>query len=187
MEYISLISLWLPIVLSAVVVFVAAAIVWMVLPHHKTDWAGVPNEGTLLDAIRSVGMGPGQYVFPRAMTPEGWKDPNAKEQLASSPVGYIVLRESGPPNMGKSLVQYFIYVLFVSFMCAYVARIVLSPGTEYLTVFRVVGTVAFLAYAAAEIPPSIWFGRPWSVTVKTAIDGLVFGLLTGGVFGWLWP
>lgn len=187
MEYVSLISLWQPIVLSAVIVFVAAAVIWMMLPHHKTDWSGVPNEASLLETIRGLGLRRGQYVFPHAMTPEGWKDADAKQQLDRGPVGYLVLRESGAPSMTKSLVLHFVFTLFVSFMTAYVAAVTLAPGAEYLRVFRVVGTVGFLAYSVAEIPPSIWFGRPWSATWKAFIDGLVFGLLTGGVFGWLWP
>jgi hypothetical protein len=27
----------------------------------------------------------------------------------------------------------------------------------------------------------------WGTTIKEVIDGLVYGLLTAGTFGWLWP
>lgn len=182
---VSLGSLWLPILLSSLIVFVASSLVWMVLPHHKSDWAKIPNEGPLLQAIRSLGLGRGQYIFPAAMR-SGAKDPDAPGQLAEGPVGLLIIR-SGPPNMGKSLAFYFLFNLAVSFMVAYLASRTLAPGAEYLAVFRVVGTVAFLAYSAAEIPNAIWFGRTWSSTGKSVIDGLVYGLLTAGVFGWLWP
>lgn len=186
-EYISLGSLWMPIVLSAVIVFIAAAVVWMVLPHHKTDWVGVPNEGSLLDTLRGLDLKPGQYVFPRAMTPEGWKDPEAKAQLERGPVGFMILRRPGPPNMAKNLGLYFIFNLAISVMVAYVASRTLPAGTEYLQVFRITATVGFLAYSAAHIPIAIWWGHSWSSTWKSVIDGLVFGLLMGGAFGWLWP
>jgi hypothetical protein len=89
--------------------------------------------------------------------------------------------------MGKSLLFYFLFCLGVSFMVAYVGYAAIPAGVEYLHVFRVLGTVAFLAYAAAEIPTAIWFGHTWGSVWKSVIDGLVYGLLTGGVFGWLWP
>ena len=185
--YISIASLWLPIVLSAVIVFAAAIVVWMVLPHHKTDWAGIPNEGSLLEALRGLGLGRGQYIFPRGMTSEGRKDPDAKADVERGPAGYLVLIEPGPPNMGKNLGLYFLFNLGVSLMVGYLASRTLAAGTEYLQVFRVAATIGFLAYGAAEIPGAIWYGRSWSSTLKTLIDALVFGLLMGGVFGWLWP
>ena len=182
---VTLVSLWLPILVSAVIVFFAAFVAWTVLPHHRSDWVRVPNEDTLLQAIRSLGLKRGQYVFPNAMTAEGAKDPAAKEKLAEGPVGSLVIRPA--PAMGKSLVQYFVYCLAVSFFVAYVGYAALDFGADYLHVFRVLGTIAFLAYSFAEIPRSIWFGHTWSSTWKSVIDGLVFGLLTGGTFGWLWP
>jgi hypothetical protein len=54
-------------------------------------------------------------------------------------------------------------------------------------VFRFAGTTAFLGYAFALAHDSIWFKRRWSTTVKFLFDGLLYGLLTAGTFGWLWP
>jgi len=34
---------------------------------------------------------------------------------------------------------------------------------------------------------SIWYRRSWSTTLKATLDGVIYGLLTGGAFGWLWP
>jgi hypothetical protein len=182
---VSLVSLWLPILVSAVIVFFAAFLAWTVLPHHRSDWVRVPNEETLLQAIRSIGLERGQYVFPHAMTAEGAKDPEAKKKLEEGPIGSLVIWPK--PSMGRSLVQYFVYCLAVSFFVAYVGYAALEFGTDYLHVFRVLGTTAFLAYSFAGIPQAIWFGHTWSSTWKTVIDGLVFGLLTGGTFGALWP
>jgi multisubunit Na+/H+ antiporter MnhE subunit len=89
--------------------------------------------------------------------------------------------------MGKSLVQWFIFSLIVSFFIAYLTSRTVAPGTPYLQVFRVVGTIGFLAYAAAQIPAAIWMGKPWSVAWKEVFDGLLYGCVTAGTFGWLWP
>lgn len=185
MEQVSLISLWLPVLLSAVVVFFAAFVAWAVLPHHRSDWVGIANDWRLLQAIEDLGLERGQYVFPYAMTPEGSKEPDAQEKLKTGPVGSLLIRDV--PNMKKSLSLYFLFTLAVSFLVAYVGYAAIPAGSEYLHVFRVLGTVAVLAYSAAEVPAAIWFGRTWSSVWKSVIDGVVFGLLTGGVFGWLWP
>jgi hypothetical protein len=186
MEHVSLASLWLPILLSAVIVFLAASIAWTVLPHHRSDWVGVPDEDSLLQALRGLDLGRGQYLFPQQRTPEGSKVEGAEEKLKAGPRGSLIIWDM--PDMRRSLVFYFLFCLGVSFMVAYVGYAARIPAGEgYLHVFRVLGTVAFLAYSAAEIPPAIWFGHTWSSVWKSVIDGLVFGLLTGGVFGWLWP
>lgn len=183
---VSLISLWLPILLAAVIVNVAGFVAWAVLPHHRSDWIRIPNEDTFLQALRQLDLPRGQYVFPSAMTPEGAKNPDAQAKLKEGPVGSLVVMP-GPPNVGRSLVQYALFALAVSFMVGYVGYASIEAGADYLHVFRVLGTTAFLAYSAAEVPRAIWFGYTWSATFKSVVDGLVFGLLTGGVFGWLWP
>lgn len=187
MEQVSLVSLWLPILVSAVIVFFAGFLAWTVLPHHRSDWVTMPSDEPLLQAIRSLGLERGQYFFPRAMKPDVAKqDPEAAARAKEGPIGSLVLWE-GPPKMGKSLTYYFLFCLGVSFMVAYVGYAAIPAGAEYLHVFRVLGTTAALAYAAAEIPAAIWFGHTWSSVWKSVIDGVVYGLLTGGAFGWLWP
>ncbi|MGD8867723.1 MAG: hypothetical protein PVI01_08830 [Gemmatimonadales bacterium] len=185
MEQVSLISLWLPILLSAVIVFFAAFVAWMVLPHHRSDWVGIANEWRLLQAIEDLGLERGQYVFPRAMTPEGAKEPEASEKLKTGPVGSLIIRDA--PNLKRSLIYYFLFTLAVSFLVAYVGYAAIPVAAGYAHVFRVLGTTAFLAYAAAEVPTAIWFGHTWGSVWKSVVDGLAFGLLTGAVFGWLWP
>lgn len=185
METVSIVALWLPILLSAVIVFVAAFVTWTVLPHHRSDWVSIPKEETLLVALRGLELGRGQYVFPRAATAEGAKEEGAKEKLAAGPVGSLIIAEA--PNMKRSLIQYFLFCLFVAFMIGYIGHAAIPASAGYLHVFRVLGTVGFLAFSSAEIPAAIWYGRTWSSVWKSVIDGLVFGLLCGGVFGWLWP
>jgi hypothetical protein len=180
-------ALWLPILLSAVIVFVASSIIHMVLPMHKSDYRKLPDEGRVLDALRAAGVTPGPaYHFPHT-THKEMKSPEVVEKFKRGPVGLLTVIRSGPPAMGKFLGQWFLYCVVISIFSAYLTGRTRAAGTHYLEVFRVAGTTAFLGYAAAQVQDSIWKGQPWSVTLKHVVDGLIYGLLTAGTFGWLWP
>ena len=180
-------SLWLPILLSAALVWVASALAWMALPHHKSDFRKLPNEDAGMDALRAQSLAPGIYWFPWTQGGADAKRPEVQAKFEQGPVGLLTVWPNGIPNMGKSVGLSLVYYLAVSVCVAYLASRMLQPGAEYLTVFRLAGTVGFLAYGTAIIPNAIWFGTPWSNTFKTLADALVYGLLTAGVFGWLWP
>jgi hypothetical protein len=94
---------------------------------------------------------------------------------------------SGPFNMGRSLGLWTVYLVVVGIFVAYVTGRHLEPGTHYLGVFRLAGTVAFLAYSGSQLPSAIWWGKPLNVALKETADGLLYALLTAGAFGWLWP
>jgi hypothetical protein len=184
---VSLAALWLPILLSAVIVFVASSILHMLLPLHKSDYRQLPEEERVMDALRSAGVTPGPaYHFPHC-THQQMKAPATIEKYKRGPVGLLTIIPSGAPNMGKYLGQWFVYCIVVGIFVAYLAGRTLGPGTHYLQVFRVAGTAAFLAYAFGQFQDSIWKGQTWGVTLKHVFDGLVYGLLTAGTFGWLWP
>ena len=89
--------------------------------------------------------------------------------------------------MTTSLVLWFLYSVVVSFFAAYIAGRAVGPGADYLTVFRFVGSTAFMGYSLALLQNSIWYKRNWGMTLKSMFDGLVYGLLTAGTFAWLWP
>ena len=184
---VSLTALWLPILLSTVAVFIASSIIHMVLPHHRTDYKKLPDEEKTLAALREVRLAPGNYFFPMSDDPKDMRSPELLEKYNQGPVGLMAIWPSGPPAMGKLLGQWSIFCLVMSFFVAYLASRTLLAGTDYLSVFRVVGTVAFLGYAGCESTDSIWRGQAWSTTVKNVIDGLVYALVTAGIFGWLWP
>lgn len=180
-------ALWLPILLSAVIVFVASSIIHMAIPIHKSDYRQLPAEEKVLDAMRSAGVTPGRvYVFPYT-THKEMKSPEVVEKFKRGPVGMLTIRQSGAPGLGKFLVQWFIYCIVVGIFTAYLTGRTQPAGTVYLQVFRVAGTVAFMGYSLALIQNAIWEGRTWGVTMKHIIDGLIYGLLTAGTFGWLWP
>ena len=180
-------ELWLPILVSAVLVFLVSAIIHMVLKYHNKDYTRLPNEDAVRAAIRAGNPAPAQYVIPYCSDMKEMEKPENKQKYTEGPVAVMNLMQPGVPRMGKYLSQWFIYLLFVSLFIGYVAAHALPRGAEYLHVFRIVGAVGFLAYAAGQMQGSIWWGKPWSVTLKDMFDGLVYGLVTAGVFGWLWP
>ena len=180
-------SLWLPIGLSAVLVWIASALIWTVLPHHKSDFKGLPDEATARGALTPQKLAPGQYDIPHLASRDEMNQPDGRKKFEEGPVGFITILPTGVPAMRTNMVLSFVYYLFIGFVIAYIASRTLAPGAEYLSVFRVTSTVAWLAYAAALVPDAVWFGRPWSAVGKHVVDALVYALLTGGVFGWLWP
>lgn len=181
---VSLAALWLPIVLSAVIVFVASSVMHMVLPYHRGDYKQLPDEEAARTALR--GAPTGLYMMPHC-THQQMKSPEMVEKLKQGPVALVSVYPNGQMNMGKFLVQWFVFCLVVDFFVAYLAAHTVAFGAHYLAVFRVVGTAAFLAYGLANLSNGIWRGQPWSVVSKDVIDGLVYGLLVAGTFGWLWP
>ncbi len=187
---VSLGALWLPILLSAVLLFIASALVWTTFKWHDGDWKQLGPSNELQEAIRKVGLAPGQYVFPegerkaadKAAAKKAWE-----ERYAKGPVGVVYAGTPGPMSMGKQLGQMVVYFLVVSFFVAYVAAHALPRGAAYLKVFQVVGATSFLAYSAGQVVDSIWFFRSWRTTWLNVVDALIYCGLTAGTFGWLWP
>ena len=184
---IPLTALWLPVLLSAIVVFVVSAMVWMVMPHHRNDFAPAEDEDALMDAVRRTVAGTGMYTFP--WPPDGEENSEAyRDRLSAGPVG--VLRVRAPQSvldMKPAMAKSFLLQVVVGVFVAYLAASTLESGASYLSVFRVTGTAAFMAYGFIGFQESIWFGLPGKVAFKHALDGLVYALLTAGIFGWLWP
>jgi len=156
---VSLASLWLPIVLAAVIVFIASSILHMLLKWHRGDFKKLPNEAAVLDAMRAAGVEPGMYMFPHC-DPKDQKSPEAQEKFKRGPVGILSIMPPGPMNMGKYLGLWFLYCLIVSVFVAYLTSRTVGSGMEYLAVFRVSGTVAFMGYAMGHMVDSIWHAQP---------------------------
>lgn len=184
---VDLISLWLPILLSAVAVFFVSSVVHMVLPYHRGDYRKLPEEDKVREALRAADVPPGDYMFPHAGSSKELSSPEMVEKFKQGPVGLMTMMRSGPPAMGRNLVLWFLFCLVMSIFVAYLARVTLPAGTGYLTVFRVVGTAGFLGYSMAQAIETIWKQRCWGTTLKHMFDGLIYSLVTGGIFGWLWP
>lgn len=185
MVYIS--SLLLPILLSAVLVFVVSSIIHMMLGYHKSDYKQLPSESEVMEALRKFNIPPGDYMMPRPTSAKAMKERAFQEKWAKGPLGVITIFKPGPPAMGAQLIQWFLYSALIGLFSAYVASRTLAPGAPYLAVFRITGTVAFAAYSLALLQHSIWYKRSWGATLRSVFDGLVYACLTGGAFGWLWP
>lgn len=180
-------SLLLPILIASVLVFIASALLHMVVPLHRNDYARLPHQGQIRDAIRAANVPAGNYFFPRPADAARMNSPEHQEEVAEGPSGFLTVLPPGPIAMGKSLGQWLVYLLVVGIFVAYVASRTLVAGAEYMEVFRLVGTVAFLTYAGSAPADSIWTGREWSTTFKNVLDGLIYGLLTAGAFAGFWP
>ncbi len=180
-------SLWLPILLSAVLVFIASSVIHMVLGYHKNDVKKVPDEDAMQDAFRRLGITPGDYAVPCAGSSRAMKEPAFVERMAKGPLVFMTVIAGGHSFMGTSLALWFVYCIVVSVFGGYVGGRALAPGADYLDVFRFVGTVAFACYAMSLPQASIWYKRDWVTTIRSMFDGLVYGSLTAGTFGWLWP
>lgn len=178
-----ILELWAPILVSSVVVFVMSALVWTVLPWHKSDFKKTTDEEAVRAALK--GQEPGYYLLPYHTDPAELKNEAVAQKYIDGPQGYITIVPNGVPNMAPKLVLSFAYNVVVGILCAYFVTRMMVPQAAYLDVFRIAGTTAFVAYGIAYIQDSIWFGKPWMITAKNLFDGLLYGLLTGGVFGWL--
>jgi hypothetical protein len=182
-----LLALWLPIVLSAVIVFIASSIIHMAPLWHNNDYPPVPNEEALRAAVGPLAIPPGDYMIPRATSHNAYKTPEFQEKIRQGPVLIMTVLRNEAMGMAQPLILWFLYCLVVSVFAAYIAGRALPTGTDYLQVFRFAGATAFLGYALALWQMSIWYRRAWSATIKSTFDGLIYALLTAGTFGWLWP
>ena len=183
MEFIT--TLWLPIILSAVFVFIVSSVIHMVLGYHASDFQKLPNEEQVMDSMRQLNIPPGHYAMPKASSMKEFRTEEHKAKMKKGPVMFLNVWSPGA-GMGSSLVQWFVYSIIVSIFSAYLGVHAVGPDAHYLDVFRFVGCAAFMGYALALFQDAIWMSRGWKATLKSAFDGLVYALVTAGTFGWLW-
>lgn len=184
---IGLSGLWLPIVLSAVAVFIASSLIHMVIGWHKSEFPAPPNQDALMDAMRPFNLQPGEYMLPRAASMKAAGEPEFVEKLKKGPVGILTILPNGPMNMGKLLGQWFVFSLVVGVFAAYLTGRTHGWGADPMSVMRVSGTVTFLSYSMASWSSWIWWGRSTRSTLMGTLDGLIYGAITGYIFSWQWP
>lgn len=180
-------SLWLSILLASVVVFIASAVIWTVMPHHKSDFKQLPDEAAARNALTPQSIPPGQYSIPHIASHDAMKDPEVVKMFTDGPVGFLTILPRGVPNMGRAMGTSFLFYLVVSCTIAYLASRFIAPGAPYWEVFRFVGTFAWAAYGFGMIPDAVWFGRPWSAIGKQLVDSFLYASLTAGAFAGFWP
>ena len=184
MQFLS--ELWMPILIATALCVALSALVWRALPFHKTERRRLPTEPGVLEALRQDAPPPGLYAFPFVMGGDANR-PDIKAALRKGPVGFVTIKAGGPTATGRMMAQAVAFYLIVTVFTAYVAWHSLKLGSPYLSVFRIVGTVTTMTYGLGMVQESIWFARPWKSWLYTALDSLLYGTATAGVFGWLWP
>lgn len=177
--------LWLPILLSAAAVWVAAAIAWMALPHHRGDFRRLPDQARFLEAVKGLGVSAGTYQFPFCSSHKEAMSPEGQALFKNNPCGTLVV--FGNVSMGRNMVLSFLVYLAVSFLLAYVGALTLPAGSEFSKVFQVLGTVGVLSYCFAFLPGGIWFSAAPRALLMNFIDGIAYGFITGAIFAALWP
>jgi hypothetical protein len=184
----ALLALWLPILLSAVVVFAISSAVHMVIKWHAPDYRGFSNEDAVRDAIRAGHPSPGRYVLPYCGDMKEMGSDVMLKKYREGPVGHLTLAPAGPPGMGKALGLWFLFTLVIAVVAAAVVTQVfgLDP-TRAGAAARLVGVVSFIAYGFGTITESIWMVRPWFSSAKYLLDAALYATGSALVFFWLWP
>ena len=185
MDMVPLEQLWIPVVLSAVLVFAASSVIHMLFKYHNSEYRGFSNEEEVRRVLK--GNAPGQYFVPYCPDMKEMKKPEVQQKFIDGPTGLVTLRAPGPPTMGAPLAMWFVMNLVVAILAGYLASKTLPVGLSFLAVAREVSIVTFLAYAGGAAANAIWMGKPWSAAVKEMLDAFIYGLVTACVFGWLWP
>ncbi len=184
---VALASLWLPVLVSAVFVFIASMIVHMIPGWHQDDMRGVPNEDDVMATLRSANLQPGEYRFPFGRTTAEMTTPGFVEKMKMGPVGTMTIRPNGELNMGKLMGFWFLYTLIVGAIAAGVTCHFMGAGSPYRGVFHLSAVIVFCCYSMAHWQNWIWWGKSTRYTLTYTVDGVLFAIVTGATLGWLWP
>jgi len=184
---VNILQLWAPILLGGVLAWVASALIHVLIKYHSADYKPLPNEDDVLAAVGKGSPSPGLYTFPFCGDMSEMKRESVQQKFSRGPVGMLAVLPKGMPPMGKLMVQQVLFFLVGCFLIAYCASLALAPGAAYMSVFRFVSSVSFVAFGWGIIPFSIWYGHPWSNTARYLLDALIYALVVAGTFSWLWP
>ena len=183
----TLTQLWLPILASAIAVFVASSLVHMVIKWHNSDYRKLPNEEEARATLRSVATAPGMYFIPHCPDMKEMQKPENIQKFVDGPIAMMTIRPPGKPSMGAPLAQWFVLNVFVAAIGAYVACYMLPPIPSFLAACRPMAVVTFMSYAVGALSNGVWYGKPWPVVVKELLDAAIYATVAGCVFAWLWP
>jgi hypothetical protein len=171
-----------PIVVSAVVLFFASFLSWMVLKLHVTDWNRIAKEAELMAAVKQCDLPVGSYMFPRCENHAEMQTPEFQAKYAAGPRGVMTIL--APTNMGQNLGLTFLYFLAVSAGLACLTFIAFPHGAAFHSIFGFVFLAAFMTFLAAMVQHAIWF-RPR--IVGHVIESVAYAALTAVIFAALWP
>lgn len=176
-----------PILLSAIAVFVASSVFHMISPHHRNDFTRVPDEDGVQEAMRRFSLPFGDYIIPAPPGPNMMKDPVYLEKVNRGPIMVMTVMPNRMGDMGKLMGMWFLYLLFVMALAGHAAQRVLGYGAGNRIVFHTIFLYVFAGLGLALLQNSIWYARKWSTTFKSLLDSLVYAAIAGGIFVWLWP
>jgi len=180
-------QIWLSILVAAVAVFVASSLIHMVFKWHNRDYRKLPNEEQVRDAIRAGSPAPGQYVLPHCADMKQMQGEEMQKKYLEGPVGFLTLKQGGPQSMGGSLLQWFTFNLVVAMLAGDISLQLYTIQGNAFNVAQMVGILTFLSYAGGTVQGGIWMGRPWKAVLKDILDGLIYAIVSGLAFWWLWP
>ena len=183
----SLLALWLPILLSAVVVFVISSLVHMVFKYHATDYGTVANEDAVRAAINAGNPAPGRYVIPHCKDMKDMASPEMTKKYQEGPVMHFTILPKGVPGLGKYLGQWLLWSLVIAAVVGWLTAKAYGLGAPAQGAAKFAAVLTFIAHGFGTVTESIWVGRPWGSSARYLLDSALYALGTWAVFLWLWP
>lgn len=183
----ALVQLWLPILASAVFIFIASSLIHMLLKWHNSDYRKLTNEDAVRAAIRAGSPEPGMYVLPHCAEMKDMQGADMAQKFVEGPVGFVTLRRSGSPAIGPSLIQWFVFTVIIATLAASLALQAYGIDGDRHQAAHLIGMISLLVYAGASVPEGIWMARPWRSVLKHGIDGVLYATISALTFMWLWP
>ena len=181
-----LIDLWLPIVVSTIVLFFASFAAWVILPHHFGDKKKLAHEQEVMNLVKDLKIPPGNYMFPYADNKAEQGSAEFQTRYQAGPRGCLDVYASADMrlNMVLTVLFFFVTSAVIGYITHFVFQISGPDGETFMNVLRVAGTIGMLTHGSSGVLNNIWFKRrSWT----DVLDGIVFGVLIGLIFAALWP
>jgi hypothetical protein len=180
-------QLWLPILATGVLIFVASSLIHMVFKWHNSDYRPLGNEDEVRAAIRHGAPAPGQYLLPYCADVKDMQGTEMRKKYVEGPIAFLTVRANGVPTMAPALTQWFIYTVAIAAITGGIALQTYGLKGDPRHAAHLVGVMSLLAYAAGSVQMGIWMGKPWRSVGKDVLDGVIYGVISAFTFMWLWP
>lgn len=182
-----LMQLWLPILASAIGVFVASSLIHMVFKWHNSDYRKLSNEDEVRAAIRAGAPAPGLYTLPNCTDMSEMQSEAMMVKFHEGPIAFLTVKQNGPPSMGGALLGWFLLNLAIAAITAAIISHVYGMQVDAARAACLAGIIAFLSYGVGSISNGIWMAKPWATVAKDLLDAAIYGGVSAAAFGLLWP
>ena len=183
----SISQLWMPVLATAVFIFIASSLIHMVFKWHNADYKKLANEDDVRAAIRVGSPAPGQYILPYCADMKDMQAEAMQKKYVEGPIGIITLRKACPPSMAMPLSLWFLYTIAIAAFAGCLAMQAFAGKANSPAAGHLVGVVSFLAFTGGSVQMGIWMGKPWGSVAKDVLDGLIYATIAALTFMWLWP